>query len=83
MSLIEGSGIGIMESELPKMPDDAWRLLKMIDNGDPYDQSSQYIEILEMKGYIKDGLITQRGKDTLFYHSEIAKMEKRKIAKHL
>ena len=63
--MIEGSGIGMTETVLQHMPEKAGELLKKIANGESGDKGAPYLDLLEARGYVKDGRITKSGNDVL------------------
>ena len=65
--MIEGSGIGIAETIHQPMSEKAGELLKKIANGESYDKDAQYLDMLEARGYVKDGRITKSGNDVLLF----------------
>lgn len=65
--MIEGSGIGVTETVLQPMPQEAGELLQKIANGESCDKNAPYLEMLEAHGYVKDGRITQSGNNVLLF----------------
>ncbi len=53
------------ETVFQPMPEESGDLLKKIANGEPCDKDTPYLDLLETRGYVKDGHITKSGNDVL------------------